>query len=252
MANIYNYPKYYEIAFAFRNIEKEVNVFEECCRKYSTIQLKTFLEIGCGNSPHMKEILNRGYAYRGIDLNERMIKYSLKKVTHTDNVKIYKANMVDFKINDVAQFAFINLGSLYVKTTTEIVSHFKSIGHCLSKGGLYFLDSCVRYYSLSESIDHWVMKKNGITVETTYTPMAIDPFEQTVLEKIELKVNENGKKKVITTNEIKRDIYPQEFLRIIEHETPFEFVGWWNNWNLLDPIPTKNRINRPIIVVRKR
>ena len=33
---LYDYPKYYEIAFGFRgDCENEINFFEECIKKYS-------------------------------------------------------------------------------------------------------------------------------------------------------------------------------------------------------------------------
>lgn len=38
--NLYDYPEYYEIAFSYRDIKKEVDVFEECFRRFSKIQVR--------------------------------------------------------------------------------------------------------------------------------------------------------------------------------------------------------------------
>ncbi|MCL6613731.1 MAG: hypothetical protein K6U03_03765 [Firmicutes bacterium] len=67
MDALYKNPRYYEIAFSYRDILHEVDVLEECMRRYSLIPVENVLELGCGNSPHMEELLKRGYQYTGIE-----------------------------------------------------------------------------------------------------------------------------------------------------------------------------------------
>ena len=43
--SVYSNPKYYEIAFSFRNIPKEVDVFEKSIALYSRIPVKEIFEI---------------------------------------------------------------------------------------------------------------------------------------------------------------------------------------------------------------
>ena len=40
--NLYDYPRYYEIAFSYRDIGKEVDVMEECIRRFSKIPVHRF------------------------------------------------------------------------------------------------------------------------------------------------------------------------------------------------------------------
>ena len=79
MKTIYQFPEYYEIAFSFRDIRREVDVLEEAASRFSRIPVRVFLEIGCGNSPHMKELARRGYGFVGIDLSEEMLAFSEEK-----------------------------------------------------------------------------------------------------------------------------------------------------------------------------
>ena len=72
MSEIYDNPKYYEIAFDFRNIAAEVDLFEECFRRFARIPVHSLLEIGCGTCPHMIELARRGYKYTGLDINPNM------------------------------------------------------------------------------------------------------------------------------------------------------------------------------------
>ena len=57
---LYDEPKYYEIAFSFRDIGQEVDVLEASMRQFSGIPVQSVLELGCGNSPHAAELVGRG------------------------------------------------------------------------------------------------------------------------------------------------------------------------------------------------
>src|SRR6266705_3219343 len=69
---LYDYPVYYETAFSFRDIPKEVEFFDECIRQYSRIPVRKVLELGAGTAPHMQEWARRKIEYVGIDTNENM------------------------------------------------------------------------------------------------------------------------------------------------------------------------------------
>jgi len=66
MKTVYENPKYYEIAFSFRDIGAEVDTFERCFKEYAELPVKSILEIGCGPCPHLEELLQRGYVYTGL------------------------------------------------------------------------------------------------------------------------------------------------------------------------------------------
>ncbi len=101
MKTVYDYPRYYEIAFSFRDIAREVDVFEECIARYSRIVVGRILEIASGNSPHMKEIVRRGYEYTGLDISEAMLDYSRKKAGDlNDKVLLINADMRSLGIRE--------------------------------------------------------------------------------------------------------------------------------------------------------
>ena len=64
---IYKEPRYYEIAFSFIDTRKQVDLFERFIRKYSRINVKRFLDIGCGPTLQLREIAKRGYEAIGLD-----------------------------------------------------------------------------------------------------------------------------------------------------------------------------------------
>jgi len=254
MSDLYANPKYYEIAFSFRDIAKEADVLQKCISMYSKIPVNTVLEIGCGNSPHINELLERGYYYSGIDLSREMLEFSKSKVKPEllKKTTFIHADMNKFKLKTKTDFAFIMLGSLYAGNTTELQSHFKCIADSLKSGGLYFLDWCVNFSPLVEISESWTSEKGNISVKTKFTIKMINPVEQLYEEHITLNIIDNGKKIRLSSKEIKRAIYPQEFLCIIKSLNLFEFIGWWNDWDLEQELGKTKDINRPIIILRRK
>lgn len=254
MSKVYGNPKYYEIAFSFRDIPAEVDVFEECFKRFSNIPVKSLLELGCGNSPHMEELIRRGYQYGGLDLNKAMLEYSREKALCIGaEVNLIQADMIDFSLETRVDFVYVLLGSLCAKNTSEQVTHFNSVAQVLKKGGLYLLDWCVQDDPpwVSESGGSWVLEREGIQIKTTVSWKAINRVEQTFEETISMEVNDHGEKLNIVGKEIKKAIYPQEFLCFVSGLKDFEFVGWWNNWDLGQPLGQANKFDRPIALVRR-
>jgi len=202
----------------------------------------------------MEELVKRGYQYSGLDINKFMLEYSKQKTSRIDaHVNLIHGNMVDFSLATKVDFVYIMLGSLSVKSTSELITHFNSVAQVLKEGGLYFLDWCIQYDPPweAEGKSIWEMERDGIQVKTTVEWKAINRIEQTFEEMITLEVDDNGKKLNIVGKEIKRAIYPQEFLFFLSSLEYFEFIGCWNNWNLKEPLKQASKITRPIALIRK-
>jgi SAM-dependent methyltransferase len=251
MSIVYDHPKYYEVAFSFRDIPAEVDLFEECIRRFARVPMHTFIELGCGNSPHMGELLARNYRYIGLDINAEMLEYSRRRAPQVGQALFYRGDMCQFDIKESADFAFIALGSLYAQSRDDQISHFDSVAKVLPTGGLYLLDWCV-YFGLPISTkDTWETQSGDIRVKTLYAGTLVNPTDQLLEESITLEVADGEVSGSYTGTDTKRLFYPQEFLLFLKHYTSFEFLGWWNNWNLADPLPSPRTISRPIVLLRK-
>lgn len=254
MFDLYDNPKYYEIAFSFRNIPAEVDLFEECFKRFSEVPVKSLLELGCGNCPHMEELIKRGYEYNGLDSSKAMLDYGKEKALRISaRINLIQGDMIDFSLESEVDFVYVLLGSLAIKSTSELLSHFNSVGRVLKKGGLYLLDWCIQFEPPggSEGKDSWETEREGIRAKTTVSWKQINRVEQTFEESISLEVNDHGNKFNLVDNGIKRAMYPQEFLCLVRSFKDFEFVGWWNNWNLAQPLEHADKIGRPITLIRR-
>jgi len=250
MLKIYNYPKYYEIAFSFRNIKKEVDFFEKCTNKFSKIRVKNILEIACGNSPYLFELNKRRYKFTGLDLNEKMLKFSIDKA-RKNNIKIntLKANLVNFKTKNKYDFAFCMLGSIFVKSNKEFLSHLDSVASSLKKGGLYIFEGNIKRNFKPEK-QKWTTVKDGARVTTIYEEIPIDFINQLFKQKITINVKENGRTIKLKEEMKLKYIFPQEFLELLKINNKFDFIGWFDNFNKLQKNP--NKFSRTLTVLIKK
>ncbi len=219
MENLYDNPDYYDLAFSWRNIAKEVDVFEECFRRYSEIPVKRVLELASGTSPHLEELSRRGYTYTGLDLSRAMVSWSRAKARKLGiDARFIEADMVDFRLPQPVDFVFTMCGSLYAKSTDEFLEHLESVAKALRRGGLYFLDWCINFeWNQPKGEQRWKMERDGVEIAVRFLEEVTDPAS--------LLLDKSGK---------------------------FDFVGWWNDWDLARPMENETSANRPITLVRRR
>jgi hypothetical protein len=230
----------------------EVNVFEECIRRYSRVAVSSFLELVCGGSPRLPELVRHGCTYVGIDVNDAMLAYARSKLPGSEKAAFLRADMCDFRLGTKAQFAFVGLGSLFATSNDQLISHFHSVADALDVGGLHLLDWCVHFGPMESAAETWTITQGRITVNAEVQSRIVDPIRQLFEEAIELSAIDDGRPCTCTNFASLRVIYPQEFPLFIECCTDFEFVGWWNDWDLDEPLAAGSKVNRPIVLLRRR
>lgn len=251
---IYDYPQYYEIAFSFRNIPSEAAFMQECMKRFSKIKSRRVFEVACGFAPHAEELVSRGYLYLGLDNNRNMLDYAVDKWRHLQpRPEFIEGDMVRFKIPCKVDFAFVMLGSLYLSSMKEFNSHFDSMAQALNPGGLYFLDWCVQFDDPMKYADtnYVAWERDGVTVESRFNIRLIDPAEQMYEEVWTLDVNDRGQRRNLQMTERNRAVFPREFLNFVKSRPDFEFVGWWREWDLTQPIDSISEITRPVALLRR-
>jgi SAM-dependent methyltransferase len=93
---VYDRPLYYEIAFSFIDPVKQVDLFEEFIGRYSEIEVRRFLDLGCGPSLQLREIARRGYGAVGLDRSPEMLRYLREKAGEEGlSVETVEADMTD-------------------------------------------------------------------------------------------------------------------------------------------------------------
>jgi len=253
---IYENPLYYDVAFSFRDIGAEVDFFEDCIRRFSKRRVRDVLELACGPCPYMLELVRRGYRFVGLDISEEMLAYSRKKAEERGiSIDLICADMINFRTGKMFDFAFCMLGSIYAKSNLEFLSHLDSVANCLRRGALYLIEGSISFNWVdpsSRSEEKWTIERGGIRVTSTWRIEARDPVEQTYLDHGRLEVEAEGASRVFEQRVRRKAVFPQEFLELVRENGRFEFVGWFNDFDLNAPLGGGIKVDRPKTILRKR
>ena len=246
---VYDNPKYYEIAFSFRDIPKEVDFIEQVIAKELKIPVRAFLEIASGNSPHMRELCKRGYSYIGLELSKEMIEYSREIIRKfVLPAEIIEEDMIKFSLPQSVDCALLFLGSFYIKSDEELRSHLDSVADALRKGGLYVLDGAVSFYHGDVRTQSWEMIEGNIKVVTTYDPKWTDRDNNISEAKITLDIDDNGEKKKIEHLEIRKIYSIDGFIDKAQETGKWEYVGSFSDFDVNKKPYEKGR---NIVVMRR-
>lgn len=229
--SVYSEPLYYEIAFSFIDAEKQVDLFEEYISKYSGVEAKRFLDIGCGPSLQLREIARRGYEAVGLDLSPQMLEYLEERAAEEGvRVETVNADMTGFRLEEPVDFAFIMMGTICeIGSREDFLSHLDSVAGSLRPGGLYLIENLRLDWAKEVFFrpQSWAMERDGIRVKTTYDVHLKDTLTQTLTETMTLEVDDHGRRLVLEERGDTRMIFPQEFLALVEMNGRFDFLGWF-------------------------
>jgi SAM-dependent methyltransferase len=256
--DIYKHPLYYEIAFSFFDVKKQVDTFEAIIREFSKVKVRRFLDVACGPSLQLREIAKRGYESVGLDLAPEMLGYLSEKAKEEGlRIETVQADMSSFRLKKKVDFAFIMMGSLVVESNEKFLSHLNSVAYSLKRGGLYFIQNkTVDWTGTREQ--SWNMEKDGILVKTTYSfTFWKDMLNQIYTEKGVLEANDHGQTLRLVSEEDLKLIFPQEFKALVKLNNKFEFLGWWegteSTWFLDKPLEkAKSLSNINMVLLRRK
>jgi hypothetical protein len=95
-------------------------------------------------------------------------------------------------------------------------------------------------------------EQNGVSVESKFNIRLVDSAAQMYEEIWTLDVNDRGRRRKLQMVERNRAINPNEFLAFVRNRPDFEFVGWWKDWDLSQPITDTTTVTRPVALLRRK
>ena len=230
--SVYDYPQYYEIAFSYQEVKRQIDYFETLIEKYCKRKARRFLDIGCGPSPQLREISRRGYEAVGLDKNTKMLDYLNQKAKEEDLVVgTTQADMQSFRLAKKCDFTFTLSGSLVARSNQELLKHLKCVADALNDGGLYLLEN-LSIGLVEHGRQEWVMKSDGIEIKTTFEAKVTDVMRQVSQGKLTLEVDDHGKRLTLVNIEETKDYAPAEFESLVELSGRFRFLGFFKHLSL--------------------
>lgn len=256
MSDCYDHPAYYELAFNFRDLAAEVAVIERLRVAFAPASGKSLLQLACGPAQHLPALVAAGFSYSGLDLSAAMLERARTVAAEAGAEAVFhQSNMIDFRMPEPVDFVFVALGDLYARDAAEVDCFLDSCAAALKPGGLMLLDWCIQFQpekTFKEEGDDWVMEEGGVRVDAKVTMIPVSPVEQTFDEVLDLAVDDHGQRHELRSVARKYALYPQQFLALIAAHPQLDFCGWWNNWNLEEPLTqSTTEIFRPIALLRR-
>ena len=176
MANWFDYPHYYDIAFQSHTCQ-EADFIEAACRKYCPFDVHRFLEPACGSGRLVIELAARGYQVTGFDFNRRALSYLRRRLTRLRlHAETFEANMSDFHLSQPVDAAYCTVGTFcHLLTEQAARRHLKCIAGSLRPGGIYVLAfRALPLRADEENIEHWTELRGRTKVTATLRVLRVD------------------------------------------------------------------------------
>ena len=131
------YAQYYDLLYQDKNYSEEVAYIDKLLTEFSSIKIKSILDLGCGTGKHDFLLSKKGYTLTGVDLSSEMIDIAnsmkMQKVTFVEgdvrkvklkrtfdavislfHVASYQTENIDFENYLQTAFNHLNVGGLFI------------------------------------------------------------------------------------------------------------------------------------------
>ena len=142
--SIYEYPDVFRHAHleSLGEIPAEVLFLQQVWKRHRKNQTRRILDIACGDSPHGRLLAGDGFEVVGIDRSPVMIAAGRRKANALANLRFYRRPIEKFTLPERPFDAAIFMSETFpvLVENSRLLSHLKSVGRALKRGGLYCID----------------------------------------------------------------------------------------------------------------
>jgi SAM-dependent methyltransferase len=140
VANCYDYPQYYDIAFQAYT-RREADFIEAACRKHCPFDARRFLEPACGTGRLVTELTARGYQVTGFDISQPALSYLRQRLARRRlQAETFEAEMSGFRLGRPVDAAYCTVNTFrHLLTEQAARGHLECIAESVRPGGIYIL-----------------------------------------------------------------------------------------------------------------
>jgi SAM-dependent methyltransferase len=142
--SIYEYPEVFRRAHLESpgEIPAEVLFLQEVWKRHRKNPTYRILDIACGDSPHGRLLAGDGLEVVGIDRSPTMIAAGRRKANELPNLRFYHRPIEKFTLPERTFDAAIFMSETLpvIVENADLLSHLRSVGRALKRGGLYCID----------------------------------------------------------------------------------------------------------------
>jgi SAM-dependent methyltransferase len=137
-----DYAKYYDLLYRDKDYEGECDFIEQAFRKFSDLEVRNILELGCGTGGHAIPLARRKYEITGLDASTVMLNIAKEKSSKLGlKIDFRKSDIRDFKFKKkfdsiICMFAVLN----YLTRNKDFEKTLRNVREHLKKSGLFIID----------------------------------------------------------------------------------------------------------------
>lgn len=229
--SIYRHPEAYELAFAYRDVDSQVDFIESRLETYSRCEERTVLDVACGPAAHLREMARRGYRVIGFDVHREMVEYARRRFAEEGlEGEIFEADMRDFACETPIGFAQNLLTSFnYLLEDAQVERHLRAVARALVPGGVYFVEMNhprERERWGTSATNSWVVDRGDLQVEVDWDYERRPPHPVTGVSRgvARMLLRRGGKTEEVLMPESVRIYSLPQIGELVEREGSFELV----------------------------
>lgn len=142
MTTFGKYARFYDDLYQDKDYKKECDFIEKVLKKFSSREIRTILDLGCGTASHDILLAKRGYDITGIDVSSEMLKIAKQKIKREGlKISLHKGNIQTARLGkkfDAVISMFNVMG--YQITNKAFEKALVTARAHLKKGGLFVFD----------------------------------------------------------------------------------------------------------------
>ncbi len=143
-SSIYRYPAIFRRVHMEKpgEIEAETAFLKRVWRRHLERRVRRALEVACGDSPHGRILAHEGIEVAGVDRSPIMIAAGRKASQGLAGISFYRRKIEEFSLPEPPFDAAFFMSETFPTLTANeaILSHLRSVGRLLKRGGLYCID----------------------------------------------------------------------------------------------------------------
>jgi SAM-dependent methyltransferase len=255
VANCYDYPQYYDIAFQAYTAG-EANFIEAACRKYCRFNVCRLLEPACGTGRLITELATRGYEVSGFDLSRSGLRYLRRRLTRLGlHAETFEAEMSDFRLSRSvdAAYCFVNTFR-HLLTEQAARSHLECIARSLHPGGIYVLGlHILPLGGDKEESKCWTERRAKTHVAVTLRLLRIDLRRRLENVRVCLLARRGSKELRLQHTFQLRTYTPRQFRRLLDSVPSLELCDVYDfRYDITQPFTPNNEMAYSVFVLRRR
>ncbi|MCK4303875.1 MAG: methyltransferase domain-containing protein [Candidatus Eisenbacteria sp.] len=273
-------PRYYDIAFANRDLEVECGFLEYLSRNLGRGKLDAFLEVGCGPGYHMHRLASLGVRSYGVESSPEMVAYAEEKAiavasgqqrsislqavpvgsngpsAETQAATILLADLQDFSLPEAVDLAFCPHSAFcYLLRNEDVITHLVTVAKNLGRGGLYVIEGehPASLFNCGSSCPcEWEVEQNGVLVKVRVgnENTSVDPITQLLDLEIALDVTDGNKVTRIRDNAPVRLFAYHELRALVKLSGVFDWVTTFGDLSITQPFDLSSGARYMVPILR--